>query len=85
MGAATVIVMPMIGWTALFSTGAVKRDDAVERIGVGQRQMAHAVGGGTTRQLGHTRRAAEKRKVRMDFEMSESHSYIIELMGWVGK
>ena len=47
--------------------------------------MAHAIGGGTTRQLGHTRRAAEQREVGMDFEMRESHDYIIELMGWLGK
>ena len=81
----TVSVMPMIGWTALLATGAVKRHDAVERIGVGQRQMAHTIVGGTTRQLGHTRRAAEQGEVRMDFEMCESHDYIIELMGWLGK
>ena len=61
----------------------------VHRLALGRvpvsREMAHAIVGGTTRQLGHTRRAAEQREVGMDFEMRESHDYIIELMRWLGK
>ena len=75
----------IIGWTPLSRAGTAKRHSAVERIGVGQRQMAHSLVDGTACQLGHTRRAAEQREVGMDFEMRESHGYIIELMGWLGK
>lgn len=53
------------------AAGAGKSHRAIQRVGIGQRQVRQAVGAGARHKLGHRGCSAKQREVRMDFEMGK--------------